>query len=317
MSSELAGKYGSTFISNYRSLRVKECTLKGPTGYRRLQSLSNFISLYKRSGTGIFGALVTASFLILALFAPILAPMNPWQMGTAQEVLNPPSRSHLLGTDDVGRDILSELAYGTRVSILVGILAAAISAIIGGSLGLISGYYGGLVGDLTMRITDIFLVIPDLPLMIVLASVLGSSIWNIILVIGVLGWTGTARIIRSQTLSLKERAYVEASRAIGASNMHLILREIAPNTIPLIFANTVIVTGRAVMTEAVLSFLGLGDPTQMSWGMMLHYAFASGSATFASWYVAPPGICIALLVLGLTFSGRALDEILNPRLRRR
>jgi len=290
--------------------------LKGPVaGYSK--RLSEFASAYRTSRIGLFGLLVSVTFFTVALLAPIIAPMDPWKMGTVEEVLSPPNALHLLGTDEVGRDILSELIFGSRVSLLVGVLAAIISAIIGSSLGLISGYFGGLVGDLSMRFTDIFLVIPDLPLMIVLASVLGPSIWNIIFVIGILGWTGTARIVRSQTLSLKERAYVEASRAIGASNTYLILHEIAPNTVPLIFAQTVIITGRAIMTEAVLSFLGLGDPSQMSWGMMLHYAFASGSATFAYWYVVPPGICIAILVLGLAFFGYALDQILNPRLRHR
>jgi len=286
-----------------------------PARYRR--RISEFASAYRASRIGVFGLIVTASFVTMAVFAPLLAPMDPWKIGTMEEVLTPPSTSHLLGTDEVGRDILSELMFGTRVSLAIGVLAATISAFIGSSLGLISGYYGGILGDVSMRVTDIFLVIPDLPLMIVLASLLGPSFWNIIFVIGILGWTGTARIVRSQTLSLKERAYVEASRSIGASDMYLILHEIAPNTIPLIFAQTVIITGRAIMTEAVLSFLGLGDPSQMSWGMMLHYAFASGSATFAYWYVVPPGICIAILVLGLTFLGYALDQILNPRLRYR
>ncbi len=169
-----------------------------------------------------------------------------------------------------------------------------------------------------MRFTDFFLVIPWLPLMMVLAAILGTSLWNIIFVIGITGWAGTARVVRSQTLSVRERQFVERTVSIGASSRHIMIRHILPNVFPLVFANTVLVAAVAIVSETTLSFLGLGDPTMASWGMMLHYAFESGTTSAgAYWYYLPPGICVVLVVLSFTLLGYAFDEILNPKLRKR
>jgi peptide/nickel transport system permease protein len=169
-----------------------------------------------------------------------------------------------------------------------------------------------------MRFTDVFLVLPWLPLMLVLAALLGPSVWNIVLVIGLTGWAGTARVIRAQTLAIKERQFMERARSIGAGDGHIIMHHLMPNVFPLIFANTILVTAVSILSETTLSFLGMGDSTRPSWGTMLHFAFESGAASSgALWFILPPGFCVLLLVMGFTFLGYAFDEILNPKLRKR
>ena len=165
------------------------------------------------------------------------------------------------------------------------------------------------------KTVDVLMAIPSLPVMIVLAAVLGPSMWNLILVIAIMGWPSTSRVVRSQVLSVKERPFVEASRSVGAGDLFLMFREISPNVVPIMLAQTVMMASNAIYNEAVLSFLGLGDPLHLSWGMMLHFAFSSGVMTTAWWWAVPPGICIAVLVLGFTFLGSTLNEILNPKYR--
>jgi peptide/nickel transport system permease protein len=201
---------------------------------------------------------------------------------------------------------------------LVGVAATAISMVIGTVIGIVSGFYGRAVDAVLMRFTDVFLVIPWLPLMLVMAALLGPSLGNIIFVIGITSWAGTARIIRSQTLSIKERPYVERARAIGSGDSHIMFYHILPNVFPLIFANTVLVAAIAILSETTLSFLGMGDPTRVTWGVMLHFAFSMGAVSHGAWWwLLPPGICVVLVVLSFTFIGYALDEVLNPKLRRR
>jgi len=288
----------------------------GRIGLRRF---SSFWALYKSKPIGIFGLLILLFFLFIAVFAPFIAPYDSKQIGTLEERRLPPSSKHLLGTDELGRDILSRVIWGTRTSLLIGFTAAFISVIIGIIIGLFAGYHsGGITDEVLMRITDIFLSIPWLPLMIILTVLLGRSILNLIFVIGISSWQGTARIVRSQVLSIKERPFVEAIRAIGASDMYIIFREILPNIIPLAIANTALITTNAILSESTLSFLGLGDPTHVSWGMILHYAFTSGAIFRGEyWYFIPPGICIMIAVLGFTFVGNTLDEIFNPKLKKR
>ncbi len=233
-------------------------------------------------------------------------------------MLQPPSIKHLMGTDDMGRDVLANLISGARISLLTGVLATIISMFIGTFIGILAGYYGKGLDNFLMRLTDFFLVIPWLPLMMVLAAILGTSLWNIIFVIGITSWAGTARVVRAQTLSVKERQFIERTVSIGAGNLHIMVRHVLPNVFPLVFANTVLVAAVAIVSETTLSFLGLGDPTMASWGMMLHYAFEGGAtAAGAYWYYLPPGICVILVVLAFTLLGYAFDEILNPKLRER
>jgi peptide/nickel transport system permease protein len=195
---------------------------------------------------------------------------------------------------------------------MIGFMAGALSILIGSLIGLIAGFYGGRVEELLMRFVDFFMMLPELPLMIVLAAMLGPSIWNIILVVSIVNWPTTARVVRSQVLSLKERAFVEASRCIGASDGYLIFREILPNVIPIIFAQAVLMVTWAIYSESVLSFLGLGDPTTITWGMMLNFAFESGAMSRAIWWVLPPIASIVTLILGFTFFGTAVSDVLKP-----
>jgi len=273
--------------------------------------------VFRSNSLGMIGVIMLAVFLIMAVIGNFFTPYQTSGVGTLAEILNPPSWAHPFGTDDVGRDVLSQVLKGAGISLLVGVLAAAISVGIGAVVGLLSGYYGGIRGTILVRFIDIFLIIPALPLIIILAALLGSSIWNIIFVIGILGWPGTARIARSQTLVIRELPYTLRARSLGASEHHIISRHVLPGILPLLFANTVLVIGSAILSEATISFLGLGDPTQLSWGTMLNFAFSRG-ALFAGayWYVIPPGVCIALIVLAFTCLGYALDEVLNPRLRK-
>ena len=193
-------------------------------------------------------------------------------------MLAPPSSEHLLGTTESGADVLSQLLVGARISIVVGFAAAIISAVIGASVGLLSGYFGGWTDRILDAVDNWFLVIPTLPLMIVLSSLLAPSLGVLILVIGITSWAGTGRIVRSQVLTLRERAFVERARALGASHWYIIKTHILPNALPLIFANTVLIVAVAILSESALAFLGLGDPTQISWGTMLENAFSSGRA---------------------------------------
>lgn len=277
-----------------------------------------FISSVVRNRMSLAGTIILIFFVALAVIGPVIVPFDSMELGEVDEMLLPPSGAHWLGTDDMGRDVLANLISGSRISLTVGILATLISMFIGTLVGIASGFFGKAVDALLMRLTDFFLVIPWLPLMMVLAAILGNSIWNIIFVIGITSWAGTARVVRSQTLSVRERQFVERTRSLGAGSGHIMIRHILPNVFPLIFANTVLVAATAIVSETTLSFLGLGDPSHASWGMMLHYAFESGAASAnAYWYYLPPGICVVLVVLSFAMLGYAFDEIMNPKFKER
>lgn len=222
-----------------------------------------------------------------------------------------------LGTDDIGRDIFTQLLYGARISFIVGLLAAFLSVTIGLFLGLFSGYLGRIVDELLMRFTDMFLVLPELPLLLVLIAVLGPTIWNQVITIGFLGWMGFARMVRSQVLSLKERPFVEAGKALGGGKLHIISRHILPNVMNLVYVTLAMSVPYAIMSEAYVSFLGLFDPTIMTWGRMLHEALIRPFGVEKWWWVVPPGLCIAAISTSFILIGYALDEILNPKLRER
>jgi len=286
-------------------------------GYKK--SMGKFWSQYKESKMGMLGLAILIFFVFISVFAEVLAPypVGPKE-GDKKAILKPPSAKYFLGTDELGRDLLSILLQGGRVSLTIGLMATLVTAIIGTLIGVSAGYFGGRTEEILMRFTDLLLVIPGLPLMIVLASILGATYWNMILVIGIRGWTGTARVLRAQVLSLKEKPFIESARAIGSSDVRIIGRHILPNVLPLIVAQMVLRIGSSILSASSLSFLGLGDPTHLSWGMTLHYAFSVGSL-FSNfyWYLVPPGVCIALVVLAFTFIGYAFDQIVNPRLRER
>ena len=282
-----------------------------PTGFKSV--------LLKLRGNGLAwaGIIMLLIALIIAVFAPRIAPYDPYadiKVGI-MDIYAPPSAEHLLGTDDAGRDVLSNFIYGARVSLIVGFFAAFISVLIGGLIGISAGFYGGKVELILMRFTDIMLVIPALPLAVVLVALTSPSLGNIIFVIGILGWTTTARLVRSQTLSVKERKFVLRARSIGSGNAHIIRRHIFPLVLPLMVANSVLVISLAILEESTLSFLGLGDPTMISWGQMLNFAFTRGGVSSGAWWaLVMPGLGIVWVVLGLTFLGHGLEQIFNPRL---
>jgi len=283
------------------------------TSVRRFRG---FWALYRQSRIGMFGLFLVLSFVAVALAAPWVAPYDPRAL--VGKPFERPGEDHVLGTDQVGRDIYSQLIWGSRVSLMVGLFASAFSVAIGTAIGLVSGYLRGPIDTVMMRITDLFITLPNIPLMLILAAIIGRSVWNIILVIAVTGWTGTARMVRAQTLSIKERPYVEAARSVGARDSQIMFRHILPNIIPLIFANAIVGIVNAILAESGLSFLGLGDPTKPSWGLILRHANEVGAmATGRLWFIIPPGICIMLIAIGFAFSSYSLDQILNPRLRER
>jgi peptide/nickel transport system permease protein len=279
---------------------------------KRLRRIKAFFQLLLTSRMGRVGIVIFAIFAFLAIFAPYLRTVDPIKMGVLENVLVPPSSQFWFGTDRLGRDIWSQTLYGARVALLVGFTAAGATVGIGTLVGLIAGYFGGKLEEVLMRIVDFFMMLPYLPLMIVLAAVLGPSVWNIILVVSIVYWPYTARVIRSQVLSLKERAFVEASRSVGASDRLLIFGEIMPNVVPLMFAQAVLMVTWAIYAEAVLSFLGLGDPTTVSWGWIVNRAFESGVLRRAIWWVIPPITCICATILAFTFLGTAVSDVMKP-----
>jgi len=281
------------------------------------KAFEQFWNLYKTKKAGLVGLAVLLVLCAFAAFPNVFSPYSPTRSGGIASFMSPPSWSHPFGTDDAGQDVLSEVIWGARGSLLIGSFATFIAILIGASVGLLSGFYGGVKGEFLMRVTDIFLVLPALPLMIILAAVLTPSLWNVALVIGITGWTGTARIVRSAVISLRERTYVYRARAVGCTDRRIVLQHILPDVVPLIFANAVIVAAFAVASEAFLSFLGLGDLSTISWGSMLYFAFNMGAFTAgAYWYFLPPGLLIVTTILAFTGVGYGLDEVLNPRLRK-
>lgn len=267
-----------------------------------------------RNKARVLGLAVLSVFVLCALLSPCIAPHDPWEFGPA---FLRPGATNLLGTNDVGQDIFSELLYGARNSLLVGFAAALLSVSLGTVVGLVAGFRKGVLDDLLMGITDVFLVVPVLPLAILVSVYLGPSIWNLILVIGLLWWPSTARVIRSQVLSIRESGYVESARALGASDLWLVRRHVLPNVVPLVMAKFVLAVAGAMLMDASLSFLGLGDPVAKSWGMMLRYAFLRGGFVGGMWWwYVPPGLAIGLCILSLMLISLSIEEESDPRLKR-
>ncbi len=243
---------------------------------------------------------------------PVTVRIRPLQFGILGKVHG------LLGTDHLGSDIWSQLVYGTRIALAIGLSAAFIAVVIGTAVGLIAGYFGGVVDEILMRVVDIMLAIPSMPVLIILGALFGKSIVNIVVLLALFSWMGIARIVRAQTLSLKERTFVEAAKASGAASGYIIKSHILPNTVPLIFADLVLNIPSAILTEASLSFLGLGDPRVPTWGKILQNARQFGGFTkLAWWWLIPPGLALTFLSLAFVFIGNAVNEILNPRYRER
>jgi len=293
----------------------------------RIRSAQGFARQFSRRPAGVAGVIVLAIFAILAA-APSLfvGPLQDVTSATAKH-LEPPSLALPLGSDSLGRSVLNLTVWGTRISMIIGLLATIVTIVVGALVGIVSGYFGGRVDALLMRITDLFLVLPTFVLALILAPIIldivGSdaevfgirvTLLVIVVVIGVTSWASTARVIRSQVLSVKERAFVDRARVIGAGGGHIMRRHLLPNVVNLIIANTVLTFAGAVLTETTLAFIGLGDPFQPSWGQILNDAQVVGAPSLGAWWwVAGPAACIVLVVLSFTLVGNALDDILNPR----
>ena len=289
------------------------------TWTRRRRAAAKVWSQYWASGQGKAGLIILVLFFAAALAAPLIAPSSGLDVTKASgPALASPSRAYPMGTDEFGRSVLTLFLWGARVSLAVGIAATLFAVVLGSFVGIIAGYAGGRTEGGLMRVTEWFLVIPVLPLAIVLASVMGRSLFAIILVIGITSWPGIARLLRAQVISVKERTFVERARALGAGNGRIVGRHILPSVLPLIFANLTLTIPIAILTESTLAFLGLGDPLRVSWGQTLEAAFDAGAVSLGAWwYYIFPGFGIIFVVLAFTMCGRALEEVLNPRLRNR
>jgi peptide/nickel transport system permease protein len=302
--------------------------LAAETVARRANVRLDLLRALLRRPSGFVGMLILLVFSVLALLPDVFVGELQTAVTATGDRLAPPSAAFPLGTDELGRSMLNLTVHATRISMVIGLLATVITVAVGAVLGIVSGYIGGRFDSLAMRIADFFLVMPTFVLAIILTSlirdVLGTgskeiagirlSLLVIVVVIGITSWSSTARIIRSQTLSLKERAFVDRARVIGASSGHIMRRHILPNVMNLIIANTVLVFAGAILTETTLSFVGLGDPFQPSWGQLLEAARGVGALQLGDWwYFVPPGASVVLVVFAFTLLGNALDDILNPR----
>lgn len=275
--------------------------------------------VFRADRAGLVGLVLLAVVGALALFAPLLTDASGLDVTRAPgEPLQAPSSEFWLGTDESGRSVLLLTWWGARVSLVVGLAAAVLSVLIGTLVGVLAAHFGGWTSRVLLRFTDFFLVLPSLVLAIALSTVLARGLWTIVLAIGVTAWPATARMVRAQTLTVESRPYIERAQALGAGHGHIIGRHVLPAVLPLVFANTTLSVASAIIAESTLSFLGLGDPSRVSWGSMLKSAMDTGAVTGGAWwYLLPPGLGIVVVVLSFTLCGRALETVFNPRLRRR
>ena len=309
-----------TAVASSGSLRAQRWRI-------RVAGMRSFASRYVRRADGMVGLIVLVFFAVLALFPNLFVGPLETAVRATGNAFDPPSSAHIFGADDLGRDMLNRTVHGARISMTIGLMATVITLVFGVTIGLIAGYAGGKLDNILMRISDFFLVLPTFVLALILAPVLidvigddveilgiRATLMVIIVVIGITSWAATARIIRSQVLSLKERMFVDRARVIGAGPGRIIMGHILPNVVNLIVANAVLTFASAVLTETTLSFIGLGDPFQPSWGQILNSAQESGAPGLGAWWViAPPAACVVLVVLCFTLVGNALDDLLNPK----
>jgi peptide/nickel transport system permease protein len=267
----------------------------------------------------VVGLLVLLAFTVLALSAPLF--IHPSDLSVVQAAgpsMAPPSSGYPLGTDQAGRSVLTLVIWGSRPSLAIGAIATALTMLLGSAIGLIAGHSTGFLGRALMHVTDWFIALPSLPLAISLAAVLGQGATSITLAIAITSWTGTARLVRAQTLAVEARPFIERAKALGAGNTQVVVRHVLPNVAPLILVSSTLTVAGAILSETTLTFLGLGDPTVVSWGGMLNQAFGQGAVTAGAWwYLLPPGIAILIVVLGFTLTGRAVENVLNPRMVKR
>lgn len=271
---------------------------------------------FRHNKRAMFGVVVVLIVALTVLILPLVMDLDPFTTDAEAGFNTPPSAQHILGTDDVGRDLFARLLYGGRISLLVGIASTCVSVLIGVPLGLIAGYYRGIWETIIMRAADIFMSFPSMILILVLVAVFGPSIFNVTVVIGVLGWTSIAKLIYGNTLSLREKEYIEAARAMGMKNRKIIFTEILPNAIAPVWVTIAFRVSSGILTESSLSFLGLGVQTpQASWGNIIFAAQNLLVLTARPWVWIPPGICIILVVVGFNFIGEGVRDALDPKMK--
>ncbi len=295
------------------------------TARERYPWLNSFLdgwAIFKQSLLGRIGLTLLVIFALMAICSyipPMINPMYNPMTGVDPRIstCTPPSWDHLLGTDFMGRDIFSQLLAGARVAFMVGVSAAVMSVVLGTAIGMTAGYMGKFMDTVLMRTADMIMVMPTLLFVLIISSVFGQlNIWTIVLIIALFRWPGVSRMIRGQTLSLKHRPFIEAAKMAGASHFRIIFRHIMPNVLPLAFLFMTFRVTSAIIIEASLAFLGFGDPGTVSWGMMLQWVWKTGYMFKAPYWLLPPGICISLITLSFYMLGRAMDEVLDPRLRK-
>ena len=303
-----------------------------PTGGRtrrwstRVVGWRSFLSRLLHRPEGAIGVAIIVFFAVLALAPGVFVGPLETVTNSSGKRLEPPSLQHLLGTDNLGRDVLNLTVHGARISMLIGLLATVVTLVIGALLGIVSGFVGGRTDTVIMRVTDFFLVLPTFVLALIIApivldiigtgEILGirTTLFVIVIVIGITSWATTARIIRSQTMSVKERAFIDRARVIGSGPWRMMRVHILPNVTGLIVANAVLIFAGAILTETTLAFIGLGDPFAPSWGQILNAAQSAGAPGLGAWwYIVPPAVCVVLVVLAFTLVGNALDDVLNPK----
>jgi len=276
-------------------------------------SRKSFWTRFKRNRLAVYGGVVVTILFLIAIFADILSPFEPDAIDR-MHILEPPGDMHPLGTDDLGRDVLSRMIFGSRISLSVGFVAVGITTIIGMIFGALSGYYGGWLDRVIMRFIDIMLSIPTFFLILAVIAFIGPSIWNIMIVIGVTSWMGIARLVRAEFLSLKEREFVLAARAIGASDIRIIFRHMMVNSMSPVFVSAILGVASAILVESALSFLGIGvQPPIPSWGNIL--TIGKDNIEIAWWLSVFPGLAILLTVLSYNLVGEGLRDALDPRFR--
>jgi peptide/nickel transport system permease protein len=277
------------------------------------------IADFRRQRAGMLGLAVLLVTALTALAAPLFISSHDLSAVFAPgEPRQPPSGRFLLGTDAYGRSMVAVTVWGARISLAVGLLATLLAVGIGALVGVVAGHFGGWPGTVLMRVTDWFLVLPVLVLATALASVLHPGVGTVVVAIGATAWPTTARVVRAQTLSVESRPYIERSRALGGGHWHVMTRHILPNVTPLMLAQATLTVSGAILAEATLAFLGLGDPTQVSWGTTLQLARQVGAVSADDWWIlVPPGVAIVVVSLAFTLCGRALEAVLNPRLKER
>jgi peptide/nickel transport system permease protein len=301
--------------------------VRGEIWRLRARNIREFWRSYRKRTDGVVGLAILVVFFVMAIAPTLLVGALETATTASGTTLEAPSAAHIMGTDDLGRDILNQTVHGARISITIGFLATLITVFIGGLIGIVSGFRGGRIDTVLMRLTDFFLILPTFVLAVLLAPIILDIIGDdaeiagikatlivIVIVIGLTSWASTARIIRAQTLSVKERMFVDRARVIGSGSGHIMRRHILPNVTNLIVANTVLTFAAAIFTETTLAFIGLGDPFAPSWGQLLNAAQEAGAPSLGAWWlIVPPATCVVLVILAFTLVGNALDDVMNPK----